>query len=397
LTDTAVRNLKPAAKPYKKSDGGGLHLLVTPKGSKLWRMAYRFQGKQKLLSFGKYPIISLSKARSERDAAKALLADGIDPSSIRKAEREKREEPRTVEETWKTLCQEWWQKRRREEASPTTLKKLTWLLEKTYPALGEKDPREITAPELLAVLRTVEAGGTFETAKRLRSTCGQVFRYGIATGRADRDVAADLRGALTSPKPKHHPAILDPKGIGALIRAIRDFEGDPTTRTGLLLAAYTFLRSGEIRSAKWSDIDWEAARLTIPAERMKMHRPHIVPLSSQVRTLLREIRPITGDSELMLPSLRSKGRPMSENTMNAALRRMGYSKTEMVTHGFRTIASTTLNENGFHWDWIERQLAHVEGNKVRAAYNAAEYLKERTKMMQWYADYLDGLAEGEVV
>jgi integrase len=397
LTDTAVRNLKPAAKPYKKSDGGGLHLLVTPKGSKLWRMAYRFQGKQKLLSFGKYPIVSLSKARSKRDAAKALLADGIDPSSIRKAEREKREEPKPLEESWKTLCQEWWQKRRREEASPTTLKKLTWLLEKTYPALGEKDPREITAPELLAVLRTVEAGGTFETAKRLRSTCGQVFRYGIATGRADRDVAADLRGALTSPKPKHHPAILDPKGIGALIRAIRDFEGDPTTRTGLLLAAYTFLRSGEIRSAKWSDIDWDAARLTIPAERMKMHRPHIVPLSSQVRTLLREIRPITGDSELILPSLRSKGRPMSENTMNAALRRMGYSKTEMVTHGFRTIASTTLNENGFHWDWIERQLAHVEGNKVRAAYNAAEYLKERTKMMQWYADYLDGLAEGEVV
>jgi integrase len=309
LTDTAVRNLKPAAKPYKKSDGGGLHLLVTPKGSKLWRMAYRFQGKQKLLSFGKYPIISLSKARSERDAAKALLADGIDPSSIRKAEREKREEPRTVEETWKTLCQEWWQKRRREEASPTTLKKLTWLLEKTYPALGEKDPREITAPELLAVLRTVEAGGTFETAKRLRSTCGQVFRYGIATGRADRDVAADLRGALTSPKPKHHPAILDPKGIGALIRAIRDFEGDPTTRTGLLLAAYTFLRSGEIRSAKWSDVDWEAARLTIPAERMKMDRPHIVPLSTQVQTILREIRPITGDSELILPSLRSKGGP----------------------------------------------------------------------------------------
>jgi integrase len=397
LTDTAVRNLKPAAKPYKRSDGGGLHLLVTPKGSKLWRMAYRFQGKQKLLSFGKYPIISLSKARSERDAAKALLADGIDPSSIRKAEREEREEPRTVEETWKTLCQEWWQKRRREEASPTTLKKLTWLLEKTYSALGEKDPREITAPELLAVVRTVEAGGTFETAKRLRSTCGQVFRYGIATGRADRDVAADLRGALTSPKPRHHPAILDPKGIGALIRAIRDFEGDPTTRTGLLLVAYTFLRSGEIRSAKWSDVDWEAARLTIPAERMKMHRPHIVPLSTQVRTVLREIRPITGDSELILPSLRSKGRPMSENTMNAALRRMGYSKTEMVTHGFRTIASTTLNENGFHWDWIERQLAHVEGNKVRAAYNAAEYLKERTKMMQWYADYLDGLAEGEVV
>jgi integrase len=397
LTDTAVRNLKPAAKPYKKSDGGGLHLLVTPKGSKLWRMAYRFQGKQKLLSLGKYPIISLSKARSERDAAKALLADGIDPSSIRKAEREKREEPKPVEETWKTLCQEWWQKRRREEASPTTLKKLTWLLEKTYPALGEKDPREITAPELLAVLRTVEAGGTFETAKRLRSTCGQVFRYGIATGRADRDVAADLRGALTSPKPKHHPAILDPKGIGALMRAIRDFEGDPTTRTGLLLAAYTFLRSGEIRSAKWSDVDWKTSRLTIPAKRMKMDRPHIVPLATQVQTILREIRPITGDSVLILPSLRSKGRPMSENTMNAALRRMGYSKTEMVTHGFRTIASTTLNENGFRWDWIERQLAHVEGNKVRAAYNAAEYLKERTKMMLWYADCLDGLAEGEVV
>lgn len=393
LTDTAVRNLKPAAKPYKKSDGGGLHLLVTPQGSKLWRFAYRFDGKQKLLSFGKYPAVSLSKARAERDLAKTQLAEGLDPSGLRKAERAKIEEIKPVDDNWKALCQEWWQKRRREEASPTTLKKLNWLLEKTYPALGEKMPRDITAPDLLAVLRTVEAAGTFETAKRLRSTCGQVFRYAIATARADRDVAADLKGALTSPKPKHHPAILEPREVGALIRAIKGFEGDPTTRTGLLLAAYTFLRSGEIRHAQWRDVDWDDARLTIPAERMKMDRPHVVPLSTQVQGVLREIRPITGDRELILPSLRAKGRPMSENTMNAALRRLGYSKTEMVTHGFRTIASTMLNEHGFRWDWIERQLAHVEGNKVRAAYNAAEYLPERAEMMQWYADHLDGLAE----
>src|SRR6056297_186272 len=393
LTDTAVRNLKPEAKPYKKSDGGGLHLLVTPQGSKLWRLSYRFGGKQKLLSLGKYPAVGLSKARAARDLAKTQLAEGIDPSSHRKAEKAKAAEPKPSQETWKALCLEWWQKRRREEASPTTLKKLTWLLEKTYPAVGEKSPRDITAPELLAVLRTVEAAGTFETAKRLRSTCGQIFRYGIATGRADRDVAADLHGALTSPKPKHHPAILDPKKIGALIRAIRGFEGDPTTKTGLLLAAYTFLRSGEIRHAEWRDVDWDAARLTIPAERMKMDRPHVVPLSTQVQKILKDIRPITGDRELILPSLRAKGRPMSENTMNAALRRLGYSKTEMVTHGFRTIASTMLNEHGFRWDWIERQLAHVEGNKVRAAYNAAEYLPERAKMMQWYADFLDNLSD----
>jgi len=325
-----------------------LHLLVTPQGSKLWRLSYRFGGKQKLLSLGKYPAVGLSKARAARDLAKTQLADGIDPSSHRKAEKAKTAEPKPSQETWKALCLEWWQKRRREEASPVTLKKLTWLLEKTYPALGEKSPRDITAPELLAVLRTVEAAGTFETAKRLRSTCGQIFRYGIATGRADRDVAADLQGALTSPKPKHHPAILDPKKIGALIRAIRGFEGDPTTRAGLLLTAYTFLRSGEIRHAEWRDVDWDAARLTIPAERMKMDRPHIVPLSTQATDILRDIRPITGDRELILPSLRAKGRPMSENTMNAALRRLGYSKTEMVTHGFRTIASTILNETGFN-------------------------------------------------
>jgi len=394
LTDTAVRNLKPEAKPYKKSDGGGLHLLVTPQGSKLWRLSYRFGGKQKLLSLGKYPAVGLSKARAARDLAKTQLADGIDPSSHRKAEKANAAEPKPSQETWKALCLEWWQKRRREEASPTTLKKLTWLLEKTYPALGEKSPRDIIAPELLTVLRTVEAAGTFETAKRLRSTCGQVFRYGIATGRAERDVAADLQGALTSPKPKQHPAILDPKEVGGLIRAIRGFEGDLTTKTGLLLAAYTFLRSGEIRHAEWRHADWDNARLTIPADRMKMDRAHIVPLSTQARDILRDIRPITGDRELILPSLRVKGRPMSENTMNAALRRLGYSKTEMVTHGFRTIASTILNENGFNWDWIERQLAHVEGNKVRAAYNAAEYLHERARMMQWYADFLDGLAEG---
>lgn len=391
LTDAGVRNLKPAAKPYKKSDGGGLHLLVTPQGSKLWRFAYRFNGKQKLLSFGKYPAVSLSKARAERDLAKTQLADGVDPSSLRKADKTPVPDLKPAADDWKTLCQEWWKKRRREEASPTTLKKLDWLLEKTYPALGEKTPRDITAPDLLAVLRRVEAAGTFETAKRLRSTCGQVFRYAIATGRAERDVAADLQGALTSPKPKHHPAILEPREIGGLLRSIRGFVGDPTTRTGLLLAAYTFLRSGEIRHAQWRDVDWDAARLTIPAERMKMGRPHVVPLSTQVQEILKDIRPITGDRELILPSLRAKGRPMSENTMNAALRRLGYSKTEMVTHGFRTIASTMLNEHGFRWDWIERQLAHVEGNKVRAAYNAAEYLPERAKMMQWYADFLDSL------
>jgi integrase len=366
--------------------------LVTPQGSKLWRLAYRFAGKQKLISFGKYPAVSLSKARSERDLAKEQLADGLDPSILRKAKKAKQEQAAPSEDTWKSVCHEWWQKRRREGASPTTLKKLTWLLEKTYPALGDKAPRDITAPELLNVLREAEAAGTFETAKRLRSTSGQIFRYAIATDRADRDVAADLVGALTSPKPKHHPAILVHQEIGALLRAIRGFVGDPTTRAGLLLAAYTFLRSGEIRHAEWRDIDWEAARLTIPAERMKMNRPHVVPLSAQAQDILREIRPITGDRDLILPSLRAEGRPMSENTMNAALRRLGYSKNEMVTHGFRTIASTILNENGFRWDWIERQLAHVEGNKVRAAYNAAEYLPDRTQMMQWYADYLDSLA-----
>jgi len=390
LTDTAIKNLKPAAKPYKKSDGGGLHLLITTGGSKLWRLAYRYDGKQKLLSLGRYPIVGLAKARSERDEAKALLADGVDPS-VHKRNSKPKTEDQDATSTWREVCREWWDKRRREGASKATLNKLQWLLEKSYPGLGHLPVQDIAAADLLGVLREIEAQGTYETATRLRSVSGQVFRYAISTGRAERDVAADLRDALTVPKRSHHPAVLEPKKIGELLRAIRGFEGDPTTRTGLLLAAYTFLRSGEIRYAEWSDVSWETARLTIPAERMKMYRPHIVPLSKQVIEILRPIQTITGREKLILPSLRSKGRPISENTMNAALRRLGYTKEQMVTHGFRTIASTHLNENGFNRDWVERQLAHVEGNKIRAAYNSAEYLQDRTDMMQWYGDFLDQL------
>jgi integrase len=276
------------------------------------------------------------------------------------------------------------------------LGKLRWLLSFTYPSIGERRVAEITAPELLSVLRKVEARGRYETARRLRSTCGMVFRYAIATGRAERDPSADLRGALTAPKVSHRSAIVDPMGIGALLRAIDDFDGQPTTRIALRLAPLVFVRPGELRHAEWVEIDFAAAEWRISAPKMKMRRPHRVPLSRQALAIIRELQKVSGDGRWLFPSVRSVLRPISENTLNAALRRLGYSTEQMTTHGFRTMASTRLNEIG-RWnpDAIERQLAHQEADDVRRAYiHAAEYWSERVKMMQAWADYLDELREG---
>lgn len=396
LSATGIKNLKPGAKVQKVADGGGLYLQVEVTGSKLWRFAYRYGGKQKLISFGPYPTVSLADARTAREAAKGLLLQGIDPSAERQAAKEAIAEAEAAEAplpTWEEVGQEFLQKLRKEGKAAPTLAKQGWLLERTYRAFGSRPIADLKAPELLEFLRGVEAEGKHDTAVTLRALLGRVFRYGIATGRCERDPAADLVGALVTPPAKHHPAILDPKKVGGLMRAIQGYDGEPATRAGLLLLAYTFLRNGEVRHLEWADIDFKAARITIPAERMKMPRPHIVPLSRQAAEVLESMRPISGRGKLVLTSLRTHNRAMSENTLNAALRRLGYSQSEMVPHGFRTIASTFLNELGWNRDWIERQLAHVEGNSVRRAYNAAEYIEGRTQMMQAWADHLDSLAE----
>ena len=392
LNDTRARNAKPSERPVKLSDSGGLHLLVQPHGSKLWRLAYRFGGKQKTLALGAYPIVSLQQAREGRDAAKRLVAKGIDPSAQRRLERHA---ARTPGSAFGDVGQEVIAKMEREGRADATLSKQRWLLQLAYPSIGHRPIAEITAPELLSVLRRVEERGHYETARRLRSTFGIVFRYAIATGRAERDPAADLRGALTSPIVTHRPAIVDPENIGGLLRAIEGYTGHPVTKLALKLAPLVFVRPGELRRAEWSEFDLEAAEWRIPAAKMKMRRPHRIPLARQAIVIVRNLHATSGGGSWLFPSVRSVSRPMSENTLNAALRRLGYGPDEMTTHGFRSMASTRLNEMGrWNRDAIERQLAHQEPDEVRRAYtHAAEYWLERVQMMQAWADYLDELRE----
>jgi integrase len=391
LTDTRVRNAKSGARPIKLSDSAGLHLLIKPNGSKLWRLAYRFAGKQKTLALGAYPIISLADARSEREEAKRLLAREIDPSAQRKANRQVGKDS-----SFRAIAEEVIAKLEREGRAQVTLTKKKWLLDFAFPAFGDCPVAQITARELLALLRKIESRGLYETAKRLRSTCGMVFRYAIATGRAERDPSVDLRGALTTHQVNHRAAIVDPAGIGALLRAIDGFDGQPTTHAALRLAPYVFVRPGELRHAEWKEFDLDAAVWCISAEKTKMRRQHRVPLARQSLATLHELQDITGAGRWLFPSVRTFARPISENTLNAALRRLGYPSDAMSTHGFRAMASTRLNEMG-RWnpDAIERQLAHQEANAVRRAYtHNAEYWSERVSMMQAWADYLDGLREG---
>ena len=394
LKDAVVRNAKPGAQLKKLSDGGGLHVLIQPTGGKLWRLAYRFGGKQKTLALGAYPVVSLEEARGLRDAAKKLLARSIDPSVQRKADRHA-----AKDSSFRAVAEEVIAKLEREGRAQVTLTKKQWLLDFAYPIFGDRPVAEITARDLLALLRRIEGRGLYETARRLRSTCGMVFRYAIATGRAERDPSMDLRGALTAPRVTHRPTIVDPSGIGALLRAIDGFDGQPTTRAALSLAAYVFVRPGELRHAEWKEFDLGAAVWSIPAEKMKMRRPHRVPLARQPLAMLRELQMIIGNGRWLFPSVRTFARPISENTLNAALRRLGYGSEEMSTHGFRAMAATRLNEMG-HWnpDAIERQLAHQEANAVRRAYtHGAGYWPDRVQMMQAWADYLDGLREGRRV
>ncbi len=390
LSDAQIRNSKPADKPYKLTDGGGLFLLVNPGGSRLWRWKYRYGGKEKLLALGAYPAVPLVKARQKRDAARALVADGIDPSEQKR--REEQEIRASATSTFRAIAEEYLEKLRREERAAATLEKVGWLLEFAYGRLGDRPITEISAADVLEVLRSVEARGTHETARRLRSTIGSVFRYAIATARAENDPTFALRGALINVKVRHRPAVTDPGELAALLRAVDGFSGQPATRGALRLLPILFPRPGELRAAEWREFDLDRAIWTIPASRTKMRRPHRVPLPRQAVAILQDLKPVTGFGPLVFPGTRTATRPISDNTLNAALRRLGYAKDEVTAHGFRATASTLLNESGkWNPDAIERQLAHVEENDVRRAYARGEHWDERVEMMQWWADRLDEL------
>ncbi len=396
LTDIAVRNLKPGPAPFKISDGKGLHLLVSPSGSRLWRLAYRFAGKQKLLSFGAYPEIGLKEARGRTEEARRLLRDGIDPSTQRRLDKIARVTNSAV--TFQAIAEELLAKKSREGRTANTIKKKTWALSFAYPLLGARPIAEISAPEVLAVLRKVEARGRLETAGRLRGIIGEVFRYAIATGRATTDPTYSLRGALTAPTVKHRAAITDPAALGGLLRAIDGFDGQPSTKAALQLMPLLFPRPGELRLAEWAEFDLDVAIWVIPAARTKMRREHRVPLPPQAVGILRTLHTITGDGRLVFPGTRVVVRPISENTMNAALRRLGYSADEMTSHGFRASASSLLNESG-KWtaDAIERALAHQDEDAIRRAYARGQHWAERVQMMAWWADHLDTLKTGAKV
>lgn len=389
LTDIKVRSAKPRAKPFKLFDERGLFLIVYPNGRRGWRFRYRFGGREKLISFGSYPDTSLKLARSKREDARKQLANNIDPSAQRKAAKI------SQADTFEAIAREWLDagcpggKKGVNEKTANQLRRR--IKNYVFPFVGRWPIADVSAPELLKLLRRIESDGKHETAHRVRALCSRVFRYAIATGRAERDPAADLTGALAPTNTTNFPGITGPKRIGELLRAIDGYQGQPSVMSALRVAPLVFVRPGELRAATWSEFDLPGKEWRIPGDRMKMGREHVVPLANQVITELRDLEQHTGNGDLLFPSLRSVDRPISDNTLNAALRRLGFGKDEMTAHGFRTMASTRLNEMGFHPDVIELQLAHVEGNKVRAAYNKAERLAERRKMMQAWADYLDGL------
>lgn len=393
LTAVAVTHAKGRAKPYKLTDERGLYLLVTPKGQRYWRFNYRFGGKAKTLAFGVFPDVGLADAREKRDSARRIVAAGEDPGALKKIAAA--EERARQEASFGMVADEWLKRLEKEGRSESTLSKMRWLIDFARPSLAARPMAEITAVELLGILRKVEARGRYETAGRLRSTFGTLFRYAIATGRAQRDVAHDLRGALIAPKVRHRSAITEPKAVGALLRAIEDHDGQPEVRLALRLIPHVFVRPGELRLAEWPEFDLDIRVWTIPGARTKMRRPHRVPLSRQVVEMLKELLELTGEGPLLFPSVRSAKRPISDNTLNAALRRLGYDSSQMTAHGFRAMASTLLNESGkWHPDAIERQLAHVEENDVRRAYARGDHWEERVRMMQFWSDYLDRLRLG---
>lgn len=395
LTATAVRNVKPKTKSFKLTDGKGMYLLVNPNGSKYWRQKYRFHGKEKLLSLGVYPDISLSNAREKRDSARKLLLDGIDPNIFKQTLKRTTEE--SDSNTFEITARKWHMKFSQKWSADHGEKILRRLERDVFPWIGDKSISKLKAPELLTIIQRIENRGALDTAHRALQNCGQIYSYAIASGFADRDPSAALKKALPPVRPKHHASITEPRKAGSLLRTIDAYQGYFVTKCALSLAPLLFVRPGELRHAEWSEINTDTAEWRIPAKKMKMKELHIVPLSLQSMKILEELHTLTGRGKYVFPGIRSASRPMSENTINGALRRLGYTKDEMTGHGFRSMASTLLNEQGVNRDWIERQLAHSERDSIRAAYNYADYLPERKNMMQQWADYLDSLRNEKVV
>lgn len=396
LTDRTIRALRATTKPHRAFDAGGLYLEVTPKGRRYWRLKYRYGGKEKRLAIGVYPEVTLAAARLARDNARGLLREGQDPSAVKRAA--KLRSSQAGSDTFAAVAEEWLSKQKA-KLSQATFTKAVWMFEVLlFPWLGREPIGSITPTQLLATLRRIESRGHHETAHRAKQRAGQVFRYAIATGRAERDPSTDLKGALHPIVSTKRAAITEPAKVAALMRAIHGYSGHFATCCALKLAPMLFVRPGELRQAEWSEISLDAAEWRIPASKMKMRDEHLVPLSTQAVEIFRELYPLTGRGRYVFPSIRSSNRPMSENTILAALRNMGYDRNTMSGHGFRALASTRLNEMGWAPDVIERQLAHVDRNKVRAAYNRALYLQERRKMMTAWANYLDGLrTDGNVI
>jgi integrase len=393
LTDLGIKRALRGEKIVKLSDGGGLQLWVFPDGAKRWRMAYRISGAQKTLAIGVYPEVSLKSARDARGAARRTLAEGGDPVQVKRDAKAAKAE--NGANTFSAVATELAEKKRRDRKAAATLRKFDWFMSFALPALGSRPVHEISAREVLVVLKEVEGRGTYETARKLRTAIGDVFRFAIATARADNDPTVALRGALIAPTVKPRAAIVAPKAFGGLLRAIDDYKGTAETRYALELLALTFVRPGELRAAGWTEFDLDAAIWEIPAARMKMRKPHRIPLALRCVAILAELKKLTGRDRFLFPSVRSIARCMSENTLNAALRRMGFTNDDMTSHGFRASASSMLNESGL-WnpDAIERQLAHVDGDSVRRAYARAEFWDERVRMMGWWAERCAEMRQG---
>lgn len=391
LTDAEIRQAKPETRAKKLFDGrgSGLFLLVSPAGSKHWRLKYRFAGQEKLISLGAYPAVSLADARARANDARKAIAAGVDPATQRRMQRQ------AAADTFEVMAREWFETNK-EKWAPSYSRVIPRRLEQNvYPWLGKKAIREITAPEILAVLRRIEKRGANETAHRVRELCSQVFRYAIASGRAESDPTRDLRGALAPAPTRHFPAMTDPAQVAGLLRAIDGYNGSAIVRSALRLAPLVFVRPGELRQAEWAEIDLAAARWVIPSWRTKMKQSLIVPLARQAVEILGELRPLTGDGRYVFPSEYNSARPMSENAVLGALRRLGVSREEMVGHGFRAMARTMLDELlHVRVDYIEAQLGHVVRDPLGRAYNRTAHIKERTEMMQTWADYLETLKAG---
>jgi integrase len=391
LNAAQIRSFSGRDSPYKKTDERGLYLEIFPNESKLWRFKYRASGKEKRIALGAWPEISLAQARHLRDELRIRVANGEDPAVTRK--REKTVAKISAANTFGSVALEYIEEKMvRQNLADATLRKAHWFLDLLRPAIGAMPLADVDPQMMLAPLKRLEARGNLETAKKCRSFASRVFRYGAATGRCTNDPTSILQGALVTPKARHYAAVLEPAKLGELLRVIWSYEGHPVTRAALQITPHVFVRPGELRHAEWEEFDFDKCVWTIPAGKMKARRTHVVPLSRQVLELLEELKSVTSGNGYVFPALYSPRRPMSENTINSVLRRIGFSKDEVTAHGFRSTASTLLNESGlWHPDAIERALAHGDSNAVRGAYNRGNYWDERVKMAQWWSDYLDGL------